>query len=63
MADEKLVKMKVVNRYYPRGGVDYPPGEVIEVPEHVAKSMEESNPPHGERVSEPTPKKPAAVPA
>lgn len=46
--DEQLVKMQVT-RYYPRGGIDYPPGELLEVPEHVAASMEEANPPYGRR--------------
>ncbi len=50
MADEKLVKIRIVNRSYPRDGVVYPPGEIIEVAEHVAKSMEEASPPYGERV-------------
>lgn len=49
MAEEKLVKM-MITRTYPRGGIDYPPGEPLEVPEHVAASMEEASPPYGRRV-------------
>lgn len=44
-----LVKMKVTRRY-PRRPHVYGVGAIISVPEHVAKSMEEANPPFGKRV-------------
>ena len=46
----KTVHVKVT-RPYPRGGETHGVGRVLQVPEGVAKSMEQAKPPYGERIS------------